>query len=216
MQYEELIDYLQNLIKNKVTQKDVGEALNITKQAVGNKKVAGYIFKDFEIEKVKNYILNKYSQDNLSNIDNSLITSDRIEIQYWPELPDKFKNPKIRSVWFDREVIENKWFVNPEKLFIIPMLGDALSTFWYRINDGDLLIIDTEHNEVIEPAIYFATSRNSSMFWIREIDILANDIIEFHRYTQGGKIVKTYNREELKNLDFQIIGQVIKNISFRI
>lgn len=54
------------------------------------------------------------------------------------------------------------------------------------------------------------------MYWIREIDILANDIIEFHRYTQGGKIVKTYNREELKNLDFQIIGQVIKNISFRI
>ena len=54
------------------------------------------------------------------------------------------------------------------------------------------------------------------MYWIREIDILANDIVEFHRYTQGGKIVKTYSREELKNLDFKVIGQVIKNISFRI
>lgn len=215
MLYDELLDYLQNLIQAKVTQEEIGNALNVSKQAIAKKKASGYDFPSFEIEKIKNYLLKKGLQ-NSTKFDNGFSISDRIEIPYWPELPDKFKNPKIRSVWFGREVIENKWFVNPEKLFIIPMLGDALSTFWYRINDGDLLIIDTEHNEVIEPAIYFATSRNSSMFWIREIDILANDIIEFHRYTQGGKIVKSYSREELKNLDFKIIGQVIKNISFRI
>lgn len=215
MLYDELLDYLQNLIQSKVTQEEIGNALNVSKQAIAKKKASGYDFPSFEIEKIKNYLFNKGLQ-NSTKIDNGFSMSDRIEIQYWPELPDKLKNPKIRSVWFDREVIENKWFVNPEKLFIIPMLGDALSTFWYRINDGDLLIINTEHNEVIESAIYFATSKNNTMYWIREIDILANDIIEFHRYTQGGKIVKSYSREELKNLDFQIIGQVIKNISFRI
>lgn len=128
MLYDELLDYLQNLIQAKVTQEEIGNALNVSKQAIAKKKASGYDFPSFEIEKIKNYLLKKGLQ-NSTKFDNGFSMSDRIEIQYWPELPDKFKNPKIRSVWFDKEVIENKWFVNPEKLFIIPMLGDALSTF---------------------------------------------------------------------------------------
>ena len=38
MLYEELLDYLQNLTQRKITQQDMGEALGITKQAIGKKK----------------------------------------------------------------------------------------------------------------------------------------------------------------------------------
>ena len=162
--------------------------------------------------------LENYFNVNLTdvNFNNSIVGGDRIEINYWPELPDKFKNPKIHSVWFDREVIENQWHVNADRLCIIPMFGDALSEFWYKINGDDLLIIDTEQNQVFEPAVYFATSKGNTRYWVREIDILANENIEFHRYTSSGQITKKYTRDELKAVDFRVIGRVIKNVSFRI
>ena len=44
MQYDELLDYLQNLTQQKITQQEIGDALNISKQAVGKKKTSGYDF----------------------------------------------------------------------------------------------------------------------------------------------------------------------------
>lgn len=213
MNIVELQTKLQNLKNCRISFTEIGVALgtgrsNISKRAKENSQV-----KDIEIKKIENYF-NVDLEKELVILQEPI--DDKIEINYWEELPDELKNPKIRSVWYDKEVIENKWFVNPSKLCVIPMFSDALSNYWYKINDGDLLIVDTEYNKIIEPAVYFATSRNNTRYWIREIDLLANENVEFRRYTQSGMIIKTYTLKELEETDFKIIGRVIKNVSLRI
>ena len=97
MLYDELLDYLQNLTRRKITQQDMGEALDISKQAIGKKKADSYNFKAFEIEKIKDYIISKYNVIELSQVDNNL-QIDVVKIPYWDKFPEEMKNPQYPFV----------------------------------------------------------------------------------------------------------------------
>lgn len=213
MLIDEKIQELQNLIKRKITYEEVAKILGKNSgNVIRNWSYRKRELQEFEIQKLDEVFCNKTSQ----NKTNNFIPDDKIEINYWSELPEELKNPKIRSVWFDKEIINNAWNMSADNLIIVPMIGDALSHYWYPIYSGDMLIVDTLQNNVLECGLYFATSQNNTRYWIREIDILANESIEFRRYSSGGKIVKTYTKQELLNVGFRIIGKVIKNVSFRL
>ena len=163
---------------------------------------------DYFAENVINVI--GFPEKNISH------TPDRIEIGYWEELPANLKKSKVQSVWFDREIIENDWEMNPNCLRIIPMIGDKMTMYWYPIISGNILIIDTEQNYIMGNGVYFATSRNNTRFWIREMQVLLNDDIQIKGYAPSGETVKVFTKEELDKADFRIIGKVIKNVSFRL
>ena len=145
-----------------------------------------------------------------------LNTVDRIEIGYWEGLPDDLKKTKVQSVWFDREIIENDWEMNPDNLRIIPMIGDKMTMYWYPIISGNILIIDTAQDYIMGNGVYFATSRNNTRFWIREMQVLINDDIQIKGFAPSGETTKVFKPEQLKDADFKIIGKVIKNVSFRL
>lgn len=214
MLYDELIDYLQNLIQRKITQQDVGEALSITKQAIGNKKTDNYDFKNFEVERIKKYITGKYNVQMLSKIDSSL--SEIIKIPYWAGIPEELKHPEYTHVVAQRISIEQGWQVRSKDLCIIPMVGTSMERYWYPMKDGDILIIDTSHNFIRGKNVYFATSRNNTRFWVREMQVLVNDDVEFGAFAPSGNTTRVLNKQELESVGFQVIGRVIKNVSFRI
>lgn len=141
---------------------------------------------------------------------------DRVEINYWDQLPDELKNPKIVSCWFDREIIENSWGMSAEHLCIVPMVGDKMSRYWYPIRNGDILIIDTAQDHIMGNGVYFGTSQNNSRFWVREMQVLINRKIEFSGYAPSGETKKVYTAAELEAVDFKLIGKVVKNVSFRL
>lgn len=145
-----------------------------------------------------------------------LLTTDRIEISYWEELPENLKNPKIMSVWFDREIIENAWGMSAEHLCIIPMVGDKMAHYWYPIYNNDILIVDTSQDYIMGNGVYFATSRNNTRFWIREMQILINNDVQVKGFAPSGDTTKVISADTLKEADFKIIGKVIKNVSFRL
>lgn len=211
MLYEELLDYLQNLIQRKVTQEEIGNALNVSKQAVAKKKASGYDFPNFEIEKIKNYLLNKGLQ-NFTKIDSGFSKYDIIEIDYWEFTPEEMKNPKYPFVIAQRSSIE-EW---GNKLCIVAMNGDKMANYWYKIRNNDVLIIDLNETRVNAngSGVYFATSRNNSKFWIREMTELIDDGIEFKAYAPSGQTVRQLTRQQLIEADFKIIGKVVKNVSF--
>lgn len=153
---------------------------------------------------------------NVYKSSNTLSLGDRIEIEYWKELPKELKNPKIVSCWFDREIIENAWGMSAEHLCIIPMVGDKMTHYWYPIRSGDILIVDTSQNHIMGNGVYFATSRNNTHFWIREMQNLINDDIQVKGFAPSGETVKVFNQAQLKEVDFKIIGKVIKNVGFKL
>ena len=212
-----LDEYLQNLQKSThkkpPTYEKIAKVLDLgSKQAVSNRIYRQQPLKDIEIELLDA----EFKNNNQSTQKTTSIINDRIEINYWEYLPEELKNPKIQSVWFDREIIENAWGMSADHLCIVPMVGDKMTTFWYTIRSGELLIVDLNQNHIMGNGVYFATSRNNTRFWIREMQALINDDIQIKGYAPSGETTKLFTKKQLDEVGFKIIGKVIKNVSFRL
>lgn len=208
MKVHEAIAEITAQKRSKITYDLMGNALSLTRQRIG--QILEKELSDLQIEKLENYFNVKLTNVKLNNS----IGCDRIELPYWPELPEELKNSKVVSCWFDREIIENDWGKNPETLYIVTMPDSGMSHFWYPMRQGNILIIDTKQINISETGVYFATSQNNTKFWVREIQELLNKNYEFRNYSVSGEIIKTYTRQQLQDVDFKIIGKVIKNMSF--
>lgn len=213
MRYSKLLDRLQNLTNHRPTQAELCSVLNIKQSAMSNRFNRDSDFSSDEIVMLNNYYkVNLFTNNNVIQFP----AGDRIEINYWEELPEDLKNPKIVSCWFDKEIVENAWGMSAEHLCIVPMIGDKMSRYWYPIRSGDILIVDTSQDYIMGNGVYFATSRNNTRFWIREMQVLFNNDIEFKGFSPSGDTTKVINSEQLQEAEFKIIGKVIKNVSFRL
>lgn len=216
MRHNVLLDRLQNLINYKPSQAEIGKILGLRQTAVSGRANRNSNYDDEEIEKIEKYYHIKLIADNTHCGILQFSGFDRIEINYWPDLPDELKNPKIVSCWFDKEIVENAWGMSAEHLCIVPMVGDKMSRYWYPIRSGDILIVDTAQDYIMGNGVYFATSRNNTRFWIREMQVLFNNDIEFKGFSPSGDTTKVIKSEQLQDAGFKIIGKVIKNVSFRL
>ena len=211
MNYNTLMTQLQNLINRDIPQSELCKILNLKSSTMSNRQQRNSAFKDVEIS-----LLEKHYNVILSENSSGVVIGDRVEITYWDQLPKDLYNPKIASVWFDREIIENDWKISPENLCIIPMIGDKMTNYWYPIRNNDILMIDTSHNYIMGNGVYFATSRNNTRFWIREMQILLDQTLEINGFAPSGNTRKIFTAPDLQQADFKIIGKVIKNVSFRL
>ena len=215
MRYSTLFERLQNLIKRRPSQSEIGGIIGLKQNAMSGRAQRNSNFTDDEIDLINAY----YDIDLYNSItqhDKSLIGGDRIEINYWGTLPAELRNPNIASVWFDKEIVENAWGMKADHLCIVPMIGDKMTRYWYPIRSGDILIVDTNQDQIMGNGVYFATSQNNTRFWIREMQILINQDIEIKGYAPSGDTTKTFTRQQLEDVDFRLIGKVIKNVSFRL
>lgn len=215
MRFNQAFTTLQNSTNAEINQAELGRVLGVSRANINYKKQANVLLSDEDVKKIETYYNVNLTPNDSSNL-LQFPPSDRIEISYWPELPEELKNPKIVSVWFDREIIENDWRMNADHLCIVPMIGDKMARYWYPIRPNDILIIDTSQNYIMGNGVYFGTSQNNTRFWIREMQILINREIEFNGYAPSGNTSKVYTSQELENVDFKLIGKVVKNVSFRL
>ncbi|MBQ5900474.1 MAG: hypothetical protein IIW86_01290 [Clostridia bacterium] len=187
---------------------------------MGNRQTRNSDFSSDEIQKInEHYNVNLFT--NSENFQNAIIADiirngDIVKIPYWHGLPDELKIPDFTCVTAERNVIKNHWGLNPESLCIVPMVGDAMTNYWYPIRSGDILIINTQIEDIRGNGVYFGTSQNNTRFWIREMQILMDMSIEFKSFSPSGNVNKTYSARQLEEVDFKLIGKVIKNVSFRL
>lgn len=207
----EIQDIIQKLTKAKITQIDIAEALGCGRSNISLRSKNNSRLTFEEIKKIEQYF-----NISLNNQQTLQPESDVINIPYWSELPEELKNPDFEGVMAGKRAIVNHWYTKPENLCIVPMVGDKLSKYWYPINDGDILIIDTSHDFIRGNGVYFATSRNNTRFWVREMQVLVNDDIEFKGFAPSGETTRVLTRQQLEDVGFKIIGKVIKNVSFRL
>lgn len=216
MRFNQAFETLQNLIKGEINQAELGRVLGVSRANINYKKQANVLLSDEDVKKIETYYHVPLTIDKLQSNVVQFPVGDRIEINYWNKLPADLKNPKIASVWFDREIIENDWSMASDHLSIIPMIGDKMTRYWYPIRSGDILIVDTSQNYIMGNGVYFATSRNNTHFWIREMQTLINDDVQIKGYSPSGETTKVFTPAQLEKVDFKIIGKVIKNVSFRL
>lgn len=210
IKYRLFLTELQGKIGYIPPHSKISEILNngVTSNALSNRySMDGYIRPE-ESKKIIDFYNNQENKN----------TSDVIKIPYWADLPEELKHKEYTYVLAQRASIEQGWNLKPENLCITVMNGDAMENYWYRIRNNDVLIIDTNETKVNAngSGVYFATSRNNSMFWIREMQALYNGDIEFHSYAPSGTKTRILTQQQLQEADFRIIGKVIKNVSFRL
>ena len=216
MRFNDAYNSLQNLIKTEINQAELGRVLGVSRANINYKKQANVLLSDEDVKKIETYYNVILLDGGVKTLAMMPLNNDRIEIGYWSELPEELKKTKIQSVWFDREIIENDWEMEAKDLCIIPMIGDKMSRYWYPIFNGNILIVDTSQDYIMGNGVYFATSRNNTRFWIREMQVLINDDIQIKGYAPSGDTVKVFNKQQLDEVGFKIIGKVIKNVSFRL
>jgi len=214
MLLDDKINALQIETKQKITYKKIAEVLGLgSGQAVQNRITRKQELKEWEELLLDDYFLNNnINNQSVTNKTSKIKKYDIIEIDYWEFTPEEMKNPKYPFVIAQRSSIE-EW---GKKLCIVAMNGDKMADYWYKIRNNDVLIIDLNETRVNAngSGVYFATSRNNSKFWIREMTELIDDGIEFKAYAPSGQTVRQLTKHQLQEADFKIIGKVIKNVSF--
>lgn len=217
MRYNVVLDRLQNLINYKPSQAELCQIMDVKQSTMSNRASRNSDFTSDEIVKLNNYYhINLFTNEPVNDCDVKIAENNIIKIPYWDMLPERLKIPDFSCVMAERNVIKYHWYLDPESLCIVPMVGDKMTNYWYPIKNGDILIIDTLQNYIIGNGVYFATSRNNSRFWIREMQALINDDIQIKGFAPSGETIKVFTQEQLREVDFQVIGKVIKNVSFRL
>lgn len=201
MLVEQLIQDLQNLTKQRITQKDLGDALGISKQAIGNKKADNYEFAEYEINKIKDYVISKYSDNKCTLVDNS----DSVTIDYYPDVLVSCGNGIFSLGETKEKMTVPKHFIkgysDAQKYIIVTAFSDSMQP---KIEEKDLLIVRlTNFEEIMDNHIYVFC--HDGRFYCKYLS-----------YNVGQIIVKSENPDyptryiEKENLcNFELIGEIV-------
>jgi hypothetical protein len=222
MKYSVVLERLQNLINYIPDQSELCRITGVKQSTMSNRSSRNSDFSSDEIVMLNEYyninlFTNSKLEGGMQNVKFYPVNvSEIVEIPYWEGLPDDLKVLNVDYVTAEKNFIQTHWYIEPESLRIVPMVGNKMYNYWYKINDNDVLIIDTSHNFIRGNGVYFATSRNNTRFWVREMQVLYNDDVEFKGFAPSGNTTRVLNKKQLEEVDFKVIGKVIKNVSFRL
>lgn len=204
MLVEQLIQDLQNLTKQKITQKDLGDALGISKQAIGNKKADNYEFADFEITKIRNYIVSKYSNNKCTLIDNS----ESVTLDYYPDIFGSCGTGYFVSSEQKEQIqvpinVLFKQLSKGKKYSVINAQGTSMLPY---IEPNDKLIIEHLDNQpIIDNHVYvFCYDKD---LYVKRLYKNIDEIIAKSDNPEPIFKVKSIPKEEWDNL--QLIGEVV-------
>lgn len=205
MLVEQLINDLQNLTKQRITQKDLGDALGISKQAIGNKKADNYQFEDYEVSKIYDYINNKYKTSKCTLIDDK---TKIIVLDYYPDVfgscgTGYFVTSEAKE---QIQVPVNALFKKlskGKKYSVINAIGNSMLPY---IEPNDKLIIEHLDNQpIIDNHVYVFCYDND--LYIKRLYKNIDEIIAKSDNPDPIFKVKSIPKSEWNNL--QIIGEIV-------
>lgn len=223
--YRAVFDTLQNVTQNKkVTHEEISEIL----QKNGINTMANALrlryMRDGYLNEKENEIIEKHFGFLTGNVDllsftpvdnDSCTCSEQAEIKYIECLPEEAKLPEITSIHVDLELVENHWHRKPENLRIIPMQGDSLVGYTYPIYNRDVLMIDINSNVPSREGIYAYSARNNTLFFVAKLSQSMDGTIKVEKFESNGEVNEfLVTPEAQKDLDFKILGRVVKNVSW--
>jgi phage repressor protein C with HTH and peptisase S24 domain len=207
MQLEQIIADLQNLIKKKPTLEEIGQSQGVSKQAISNKKAKGYDFPDYEVKQIKEYFINKYGVQQLTDNDEDCIIVDYVHINPSCGLGTAIiDEPDITPIKLGKKMIETVLRVsNVNNLKIFKASGDSMSD---TIDDSNLLLVDMGRTDYTNGGV-FLLQKNNDLFIIRlhlklsgELEVISDN----PKYEN-----ETFNPNT--NVEIAIRGRIIKNLS---
>ena len=210
------------LINNEVSRNQIGFVIGISRQTAHRNKDRE--LEEHEIRKIEQeyniYIPRNYKL--IEDVDTYDSLSGRFaNIPYWYHencQNDKIKDPEVTSLVLDLEMIVHKLNCDPENLRIIAMPGEEMDGGSYPLKNGDILLIDISQRDLTNSGVYFVTTHNNKMVFVRRLlELMFGSIassVDNPTYTT--QVNKTLTPKQLEEMDFKVVGRVIKNMSLKI
>lgn len=204
MQIDEVIDDLQNLIKRKITYKELAPILGFkTGSAVQNWAYRKRNLKDFEIQKIYEYFgKENLLKQNISDENNK----PKIKADYYYDVFGSCGSGAFalseckRPIDVPVEAIKN--FSKVKKYSIINAVGDSMLPY---IHDKDLLIV--EHTSDIADNQIYVFCYNDTIFVKRLVKNINKIVIISDNPDKNIYENITLENEEINNI--VVIGQIV-------
>lgn len=209
---------LNNHLKRIVPQTELAQVLGVSAIALNKRISRQSELKVSEVIRIIDHygcnILNDYIQNKAALNTPTTAYPDAVEIKYYENqlVAGSIKNPKITSIWLDRELVHDVWNKDEKNLRILKMPGDCMNGGEFPVPDGDILIADISCRDLLSSGIYAYTTNNDSCIFINIIKLSVDGKITFSYFNKTYEDV-VYNMDDLKKVEFKIVGRVIKNLS---
>lgn len=138
---------------------------------------------------------------------------DKASLPYLEGFGDIIKHPKIRErLNFDKELSDDIWFRHSNDLRIMTMQGNNMDAGEYPLANRDVLVIDTSIKTFDRAGMFVYTTNKLSYPAVAELKVNADgSLIIHHRNPIYSD--EEYSPEDVKKMEFRIIGRMIKNMS---
>ena len=94
------------------------------------------------------------------------------------------------------------------------MPGDNLSSYFYPCKNRDILIVDIGSRVPTREGIYVYSARKNTMIFVAKLNQLMDGSIRIEKFEASGEVTeKIVTLEKQKEVDFRILGRVVKNAS---
>lgn len=190
--------------------KDFAEALSIQTSSVNKRLARNSLVSENDIKLLKKY----FGIDKLSE---GLNNQNYFELKYYENenLTKLIRNPLINYISMDYNIVK-VWRLDPNDLRIIAMPGDKMEaspTHHTCIRNGDILLIDTSSKDINISGIYAYETLGGTKLQISHVAVMTNSNVRFY-YANDMYPDEVRTEQDLKNLDFKVIGRILKNLSF--
>lgn len=210
------------LCDKEVTRNQIGSVIGLSRQTVHRNKDRKLEEKDIiKLEKEFDISIPRtYSIIERATSDKDL-SRRFVDIPYWHDEKcenQKIKDKSVTSIVLDLELITHKLNCRPENLRIIAMPGEEMDGGTYPLKNGDILLIDTSQKDYSNSGVYFVTTQNNKMVFVRRLlELMYGSISSsVDNPIYAPQVNKTLTQKQLEEIDFKIIGRVIKNLSLKI
>jgi hypothetical protein len=209
------------LTNQEISRNQIGAVIGISRQTAHRNKDRE--LSEEELSKIEEYfnvyVPRNYEIVESSDSDNNL-NGRFVTIPYWKHEncnDEKIQDSLVNNLVLDLELIINKLGCNPDDLRIISMPGEEMDGGFYPLKNGDILLIDTSQTDIGTSGVYFITTQNHKMVFVRRLLALMYGELSssVDNPVYAPQVNKTFSPEELKEIEFKVIGRVIKNMRLK-
>ena len=208
--FKDLINHVRLLKGENIPYREFAQALSIQTSAVNQRLARDAYISDPEINIIREYF--KIEGDLLAN------SSKTVEINYYenPKLTSSIRNPMVEAFDLDLNLVKNIWHLEPENLRIIAMPGNKMEnnpTNLIHIKNRDILLMDVSLRDINMSGVYAYETLGGTCFQVSNVAVMLNGNIRFY-YANPLYADEVRTEQDLRNLDFRVVGRIIKNLSF--
>lgn len=200
---QDAINALETELEKSITQAEIANSLGVSQTNINKRLKTNSEVKVSEVHTLQE----QFNCNILRHLGFNI--PDAVEIKPYnnPEYAHLVLNPKISSIWNDREVTHDLWEENEKDLRYLTMPGSSMDGGIFPIPNGTPLIIDTSSTDILLTGV-FAYITNSGYF-VNKIKVRADGKVEF---IHANPMIENreYTQDELKNMGFKVIGRMIK------